>query len=186
MFNVKQLSCKKQPPQPLRRMAQRISLTLIVLLTGCGTMIFHNGSPLTPQPTNDTILTALTIPTSQPPTAFQAQTTLHRPVSATEEIIFVYQHEVKTSENIIHYMSGQSTTAISLSDWCSPQQWQAVKTEQSAFDMIVRWIASPLYAINSLSLSCTDASPSDTAQGSLINHTNDLAEHTQREVTHRN
>lgn len=69
-----------------------------------------------------------------------------------------FEHEVKTSEHIFHYISGQPTSAITLSQWCGNRQWRTLKTEQSALDMIVRWIASPLYAINSLSLSCSEGS----------------------------
>lgn len=141
-------------------------------LAGCATMIFHNGPTSISDSNinhnnNETIhimatgvspITAIT-PTQESGDFIRLQTNdpplIARPNSPNIE---EFEHEVKTSEHILHYIGGQSTSAITLSQWCSPKQWRAFKTEQSAVDMIVRWIASPLYAINSLALSCSDKS----------------------------
>lgn len=123
------------------------------ITSGCGTMIFHNGpTPIALQATA-TDSGKLSAGYDTPVTIEQNAT---RP--KTDE---AFEHNVKTSENLLHYISGQSTTAISLNQWCSPHQWRAFKTEQSAVDMIVRWIASPLYAMNSLALSCDASSEHD-------------------------
>jgi hypothetical protein len=104
-------------------------------------MIFHNGTA------NQTMALTSDLLSDNLDPASQTVTTITVPS-------FSFEHEVKTSEHIGHYLSGKSTAAISLKHWCQGQPWQAFKTEQSAFDMLVRWIASPIYATNSLSLSC--------------------------------